>query len=107
MDLKDPDMEDFATAAYLALKVRESHKTGRSPDDALKFGIGKYHGAFAMLSKAQKKTGDKTNFSPVAEVLQSGASVQGDLLNYINEVFYSGESYQRNRPKKSGDMCSL
>ena len=106
-DLKDADVEDFATAAYLVLRTRVSQRPDRTPEDALKFGIGKYHGGFDMLVEAQNKTDQEANFSPIEEVLKSGTSAQKDFLNYINEIFFSGENYQNNRSVKFGSMCPL
>ena len=50
----DPVVVDFFVAAYLALSVMASAKAGRSADDQLRYGIGRYHGAFDKMVAAQK-----------------------------------------------------
>ena len=85
-DLKNPILEDFTTAAALALKVENAQKLGRRAEDALKFGVGLYHGAFNTLSATQKAVGDTINYAPVEQALKSGNATQQDVAAYIDEV---------------------
>ena len=107
IDLRDFDVEDFASAAYLAIWIEESRRAGRSNADATKFGIGKYHGAYPMLKKAQEKSDEDIQFLPVEQVLGSGTFAQRDLLGYINEIFEAGVNYNQNITLKAGGMCQL
>jgi len=85
-DVANRDIADFYTAAYLALQVEGAQKPGRSPDDALKFGIGKHHGAFNILSAAQEQVKDEVGFAAVATALSAGTAAEADVVAYINQV---------------------
>ena len=83
---RDPVLEDFIVLACLALWVDRSQRVGRTATDALKFGIGKYHGAYATLVESQKRVGNEIDFDPVEKDLQSQGSKEKDLVDYINEI---------------------
>ena len=85
-DLKNPILEDFATASSLALKIERSQRDGRSAEDVLKFGVGLYHGARNTLYEVQQKANDLINYSPVEKLLKSGSEKQKDIAAYIDEV---------------------
>lgn len=85
-DLNNPFVEDFMTAAYSAIRIEGAQKIDRSAEDALKFGIGLYHGARNTLYEAQKQVDDLINYSPVENVLKSGNDKQRDIAAYIDEV---------------------
>ena len=52
-DVIDPVVSDFFIAAYLALRIKEAAKPGRSAEDQLQFGIGIYLGARGRIARAQ------------------------------------------------------
>lgn len=79
-----PAMEDFVVAAYLAIKVDQATKAGRTADDTARFGVAVYHGMFPMVSAAQRAVGDEINWSPVAAHLRSNG--HADEVDYVNEV---------------------
>lgn len=83
--------EEFIILAYLAIKINERIKDGRSPEDTLKFAIGMYHGGFNSLVIAQNKTNNLINFLPIEPVLNEN---NPDLLKYINEVY---DYYYKNK----------
>jgi len=85
-DLKKPILEDFATAASLALKVEESQRAGRNAEDALKFGLGLYRGARSTLYDVQKQAKEFIHYPPVERLLKAGTEKQQDIANYIEEV---------------------
>ena len=76
----------FFSTAGLQMKIDSSEKEGRSQEDATRFGIGKYHGGFNMLSEAQKSVDDTTNWSPVEDALKNGTDEQKDMVHYIDQV---------------------
>ncbi|MCB1215229.1 MAG: hypothetical protein KDK66_07115 [Deltaproteobacteria bacterium] len=87
-DFDHPEVEDFFTPGYLADRIEVSQTKGRQAEDALYFGIGKYHGAHKMMWGAQKTLPEeqRIHFSPVKEVLLNSGSDQKDLVSYIREV---------------------
>ncbi len=87
-DIKNKKLEKFIILAYLALRINEGVKPERGPEEALKFGIGKYFGAFATLRKAQISTGNNLNFKALEPYLKKN---KPDTLSYINEVAAYGK----------------
>jgi RHS repeat-associated protein len=75
------------TAGYLHIKIENAaNRAGRSRIDAVKFGLGIYHGAFDMLVAAQQKAGDTVHWAPVQEVLQSGEPLIGKKGTYSSQI---------------------
>lgn len=93
-DVIDPITADFFIAAYLALRVKEALKAGRSADDQLQFGIGLYFGARNSLYNAQRAISPQDDgksvvrFPPVRDyLLRSSDEKDRDVAAYIQEVF--------------------
>lgn len=89
----DPVVVDFFIAAYLALCILGSAKAGRSADDQLRYGIGRYHGAFDKMFAAQKAISPADSgasvvaFPPVKRQMESSSdSDVRDVAAYIDEV---------------------
>ena len=81
---KDEALEDFVVAGYLALKMVQSTKAGRSAKDAARIAVALYHGMRPMVVKAQTAAGDLINWAPVeAELLAQGHT---DEVAYVNEI---------------------
>ena len=85
IDLNNLDTEDFVVAGYLTNRIEISQKPGRSIRDALKFGIGKYHGAFRMLQSAQEKFPRSTQlyYHPIAKILANGTVAEKEYVIHI------------------------
>jgi hypothetical protein len=81
---KEPGLEDFVVAAYLALMFNLGAKAGRPLPDAARFGAARYHGMFDMVAAAQKTIGDTVNWAPVEAQLRGQGLT--DQCNYVNEV---------------------
>lgn len=81
---KDPILEDFVVAAYVAIRLQAADKPGRSLKDAARFAIALYHGMRSMVVTAQTVVKDTINWAPVeAELLRQGYS---DEVAYVKEV---------------------
>jgi hypothetical protein len=81
---KDPILEDFVVAAYVAIRLRAADKPGRSFKDAARFAIALYHGMRSMVVTAQTAVKDTINWTPVeAKLLSQGYS---DEIAYVKEV---------------------
>ncbi|MEE9128505.1 MAG: hypothetical protein V3T84_00680 [Phycisphaerales bacterium] len=77
-------LEDFVVAAYLAVRIINATKAGRSPKDAARFAVALYHGMRKMVRTAQIAASDDINWTPVeAELLKQGFT---DEVAYVNEV---------------------
>ena len=77
-------LEDFVVAAYLAIKINNATKNGRSSKDTVRFGVAIYHGMYNMVAAAQVAVKDEINWSPVeAELIKQGHT---DEVDYVNEV---------------------
>ena len=81
---KQQALEDFVVAAYLAVRILNAERPGRSVKDTMRFAVGSYHGMFAMMQKAQQTSGEVTHWEPVAAVLRQNSHI--DALAYVNEV---------------------
>ena len=90
-DLKNEALQDFVTLGYMGIKIENAQKEGRSFEDAVKFGIGVYHGAYNRISSIQSilEDGEELHFKNIEKVLKSGSEEDKDLLKYINEIFNS------------------
>ncbi|TXL70881.1 hypothetical protein FHP25_32700 [Vineibacter terrae] len=93
-DVIDPIRADFFIAATLAIKIMDAKKPGRTADDQLQFGIGRYRGAFDILAKAQRAISPDDDgksvlrYPPVREwLLRSSDPMDNDVAAYIQEVF--------------------
>lgn len=84
MIYRNPVLEDFVVTAYLAIMIEKSTKAGRSPKDAARFAVARYHGMFNMVSAAQTAISDAVNWSPVETHLRSQGKT--DECDYVNEV---------------------
>ena len=89
----DPMVVDFFVAAYLALCVMASAKAGRSADDQLRYGIGRYKGAFDKMFAAQKGISPVDSgasvlaFLPVKLQMESSSDPEvRDVPAYVDEV---------------------
>ncbi|MBK8480256.1 MAG: hypothetical protein IPL40_03635 [Proteobacteria bacterium] len=90
----DPTLAPFFIAGYLALMIDRAQKPGRSAEDALQFGIGRYYGAFQSLKEAQDQLARQAAdgrvplaFAPLQQhILAAGNSKQQGALSYIAEV---------------------
>lgn len=89
----DPVVVDFFIAAALALKVMDSAKPGRSADDQLKFGIGRYKGGFDKMAAAQAAISPHDSgasvlaFLPVKVQLESSSDPEvRDVALYVDDV---------------------
>jgi hypothetical protein len=93
-DVIYPVVADFFIAGYLALRIKDAQKPGRSADDQLQYGIGRYSGAFNTLQAAQTAL---IKANPGASVLEyqplkiylesSGDAKMIDVAAYIEEVY--------------------
>ena len=81
---RDPVLEDFVVAAYLAIRIRAATKSGRSAKDTARFAVALYHGMRKMVVAAQNTTGDTVNWKPVEAELKSQGHT--DAVAYVNEV---------------------
>jgi RHS repeat-associated protein len=88
-DMANSDIEDFIVAGYLSIQINRSQRNGRSSEDAIKYGIGLYHGARETIVNAQNESREVTSFSGVETILMNGNRKQKDIINYINEVYDS------------------
>lgn len=92
-DVIDPTRADFFIAATLALKIMDAKKPGRTADDQLQYGIGRYFGAFNSLQAAQiaicpQDPKSVLRYPPVREwLLRSSNPRDRDVAAYIQEVF--------------------
>lgn len=77
-------LEDFVVAAYLALKIVQSTKAGRSAKDAARIGVALYFGARASVVAAQTAVNNTTDWAPVAAHLR--ANDGADIADYVDEV---------------------
>lgn len=59
----DPVLSDFFIGAYLGIRLQASQRTGRLPDEVLKYGIGGYHGArlFRQIQQSERPNDYKNN----------------------------------------------
>lgn len=81
---RDRKLEDFVVAAYLAIRIIDASRSGRSKTDALRFAVAVYHGMRVMAANAQNTVKDLINWSPVeAELRRQGHTDEAD---YVNEV---------------------
>ena len=81
---RNPPLEDFVVAAYLAIRISAATKAGRSPKDTARFAVALYHGMRDMVVAAQTAVKDEINWAPVeAELLKQGHT---DDVAYVNEV---------------------
>lgn len=84
----------FFIAGYLALMVDQAQKPGRSPEDALAFGIGRYYGAYASLKEAQDALASQAPggkpplaYEPVRSHIEAkGTAKQQSAVAYVAEV---------------------
>jgi hypothetical protein len=91
----NPVTADFFIAAYLALRVKEAVKPGRSAVDQLQFGIGFYFGAREETfpnAQAAISPHDKGKsviaYQPVKDyLLRSDKAHDRDVAAYVQEVF--------------------
>ena len=94
-DLKNKDIADFFTAAGLGIKIEQSQKQekGRTPEDAEKFGVGLYKGAFPTFQRIQDKMDEKVKYkyNHVENELRKGSKKEKDIADYIEEVVTHGE----------------
>ncbi|MCP5158953.1 MAG: hypothetical protein H6974_01095 [Gammaproteobacteria bacterium] len=91
--IRHKDLEDFVVAAYLTLKLNSSFRNPARPrDDALKIGVGVYHGMFGSIRDSQIYTKNDINWAPIeADLLARGGikkdvAAMRDHINYIYEV---------------------
>lgn len=91
--IRHKDLEDFVVSAYLTLKFNSSFRnSARSKDDALKFGVGVYHGMYESIRDSQKHTKNEKDWAPIeADLLARGGIKKNipamqDAINYIYEV---------------------
>ena len=82
--IRYPAIEDFVVAAYMAIRIDDATKSGRSNDDILRFAVAVYHGMRPMVVDAQTAVGDTKNWSPVEAHLRSNG--HADEADYVNEV---------------------
>ena len=81
---RDPPLENFVVAAYLAIRITAATKARRSPKDTARFAVALYHGMRDMVVAAQTAVKDEINWAPVeAELLKQGHT---DEVAYVNEV---------------------
>lgn len=95
-DVIDPVVSDFFIATYLARRIKEAAKPGRSAEDQLQFGIGFYHGARGRIASAQAalspidQGASVTDYPRVKNHLQRSSDPKDrDVAAYIEEVFRS------------------
>lgn len=81
---RELSLEDFVVAAYLAIRIINATKSGRSSKDTTRFAVALYHGMRTMVVAAQKAVGDEINWAPVETELLKGG--HNDEVNYIHEV---------------------
>ena len=89
-----PALAPFFIAGYLALMVDLAQKPGRSPEDALAFGIGRYYGAYASLKAAQDALAAHAPggrpplaYEPVRTHIEAeGTTKQKSAVAYVAEV---------------------
>lgn len=79
-----PAIEDFVVAAYLAIRISDATRAGRSTDDTKRFGVAVYHGMRAMVVAAQTAVRDDVNWAPVEAHLRGQG--HADEADYVNEV---------------------
>ncbi|HJQ60796.1 MAG TPA: hypothetical protein VJ890_28085 [Vineibacter sp.] len=95
LDVIDSITADFFIAAYLALRVMEAKKPGRSAVDQLQYGIGFYFGARektfpnAQAAISPQDSGKSViAYQPVKDYLQgSDKAHDRDVAAYVQEVF--------------------
>ena len=85
--VKIPELEDFIVTSYLCLCIDKGQKNGRSPDDAIKYGTGFYHGGWNSLVTAQSLSGSTLPYVGTEFVLKTGASAWRDIAAYIDDVY--------------------
>jgi hypothetical protein len=78
--LLGPQSHHFFTVGYLVLNINSSAREGRSDDDAIRFGLGKYHGGMGQMQSAQQTTGEETAFDPLRSALDD------DFEGYIDDA---------------------
>ncbi len=92
-DVIDPITSDFFISAYLALRLKQAQKPGRSELDQLQFGIGFYAGAWNTLVKAQTAINPQNpasviQYAPVRDwLMRSSDPKDNDVAAYIREVY--------------------
>lgn len=81
---RNPLLEDFVVAAYLAIRIIAATKANRSPKEVARFAVALYHGMWNMVTAAQSAVKNKIDWAPVeAELLKQG---HRDEVAYVNEV---------------------
>lgn len=80
---KDPIWGPFFATAGLQTKIDGSEKPGRTQEDAVNFGVAKYHGNANVLIDAQDTVSDLINWAPVAAEVKKK---NPDWIDYVNEV---------------------
>jgi hypothetical protein len=90
----DPVVVDFFIAAYLAICIMDAAKPGRSADDQLQFGIGRYKGGRGKMATAQAAISPHDSgasvldFLPVKNQLENSSDREDrDVAAYVDEVF--------------------
>ncbi len=81
---REPVLEDFVVAAYLAIRIESASKAGRSFKDTTRFAVARYHGMFSMVSAAQAAVKNEIDWAPVEKHLRGQG--HGDKCDYVNEV---------------------
>lgn len=81
---RNPPLEDFVVAAYLAIRITAATQVGRSTKDVTRFAVALYHGMRDMVVAAQFAINNLIDWAPVeAELLKQGYT---DHVAYVHEV---------------------